>query len=196
MFIVFEGIDRAGKTLQSTVVAEWLKIRFPQQKVWRYKFPTKEIDKNQLPLDLMKAYLHDFAQNEAKMMSHLHEGDIVLVDRWIDSNIAYSIARGVPEHVVRQWHKGFIIPDMTFIFLMEPLEALLRKPKELDFEENVAFQEKVYTNYENIFWDADNHRTAKDYFIINANQTPDEVYSTIIEQIPHIQKYKSINIYK
>lgn len=196
MFIVFEGIDRAGKTLQVQTVATWLKKRFPQQKVWTYKFPSKEIKKDQLPRDLMTAYLNDFIENHTRIISHIYEGDIVLVDRWIDSNIAYSVARGVPEHVVRSAHKGLIIPDMTFIFLMEPEEALQRKPKELDFEENVAFQERVYVNYENIFWDADNHRTAQDYFIVNANMTVEEVFNTITDQILLIKRGHSIKLYK
>ena len=104
-FIVFEGVEGAGKTTQIYQTAEWLQSMCSQDRavvITREPGGTKLGQQiRQLLLDdpdslvtnrtELLLYGADRAQHvESKIEPHLQRGDIVLCDRFTDSTIAYQ----------------------------------------------------------------------------------------------------------
>jgi dTMP kinase len=105
-FIVLEGIDRCGKTTQSTRLRETLTnlghpttaLRFPDRTttigklIDAYLAQGKEIDDRAIHL-LFSANRWELA---AQLEAQLRGGDNVVVDRYCYSGIAFTSAKGLP----------------------------------------------------------------------------------------------------
>jgi dTMP kinase len=83
----------------------------------------------------------------------LARGDDVVCDRYLDSSVAYQgIARGLGEARVRELSlivtEG-LLPDRTFLVLLDPAEALARASGDHDRieREGAAFMRKVDEGY-------------------------------------------------
>ncbi len=89
---------------------------------------------------------------EKTIIPHLKAGKILIMDRYVDSSIAYqSGARGLPEAFVREINHFAPIPSLTFLIDIAVEEGLHRKKNQqeqnrLDLEE-VSFHEKVRESY-------------------------------------------------
>ncbi|WP_078543224.1 dTMP kinase [Litchfieldia alkalitelluris] len=119
-----------------------------------------------------------------KIIPSLHEGKIVLCDRFIDSSLAYQgYARGLGIDEVlsiNQFAIGDFMPNITFYLDLDPEVGLTRisKNKErevnrLDLEE-IHFHQKVYEGYEEVI-----KRFPERIVRINANQEVERVVSDI-----------------
>lgn len=141
MFIVFEGIDAAGKTTQIQHLHKYLTSLNLGRKILVTLEPGgthlgtlirnivlhTEIDKRAEFL----LYAADRAQNIASIVRPaLSKGDIVLQDRYTDSSIAYQVAgRGLPNQDVREisnFASTGLVPHLTFIFDLNPKTAIKR----------------------------------------------------------------------
>ena len=82
----------------------------------------------------------------------LAEGKVVLCDRYVDSSLAYQgIARGLGIDAVLQLNlavTGGLLPDMTFLLLIDPDVAITRQvdPDRLE-SEGTELQAKVDAAY-------------------------------------------------
>lgn len=135
MFISFEGIDASGKTTQINKLVEFLNNFFPDKEV----LVTKEPGGTSLGLRLRQEILHgeeisdktelllylaDRAEHVEKLIKPaLHEGKIVITDRFFDSTIAYQSAGRKIEHNVIDFLNNFVIedciPDLTILLDIE-----------------------------------------------------------------------------
>ena len=137
MLITVEGIDGAGK---STLV-QGLAARFPDMRVLRepggvelserlralVKDPGLEIG------DRAEALIYAAARAqlvEERLRPLLDEGGVVLLDRFVDSSLAYQGAgRGLGVDAVRELNAfgtGGLVPDRTLLLRLEPGEAAAR----------------------------------------------------------------------
>ena len=105
-FILFEGVDRCGKTTQSTRLVETLKASGVDAELWRY--PDRTTGMGQM----INAYLQSktemddgaihllFSANRwekrAAMEEKLSSGVTLVVDRYSYSGVAFTAAKGVP----------------------------------------------------------------------------------------------------
>ncbi|WP_310489863.1 dTMP kinase [Chamaesiphon sp. VAR_69_metabat_338] len=172
-FIVFEGVEGAGKTTQIELTAAWLQNQIDGDRavaITREPGGTK-IGRQirQLLLDdpdecisyrtELLLYAADRAQHvEAKIKPHLELGDIVLCDRFTDSTIAYQgYGRGFDRDEidrVNQLATGGLQSDLTFWLDLDVtlgLERVLLRGK-LDRMERatIDFHQRVRQGYQEL----------------------------------------------
>lgn len=121
-----------------------------------------------------------------KVLPALHQGKVVLMDRYVDSSVAYQgYARGLGMAEVKQLNDFAIqgaLPDITFWIDLDPAIGLARIAESgrninrLD-EETRQFHERVREGYRRIA--QVDERVKK----INGNQSPELILADILEQI-------------
>lgn len=139
MLVTFEGIDGAGKTSLVERVAEQLgpvwsarsvvKAHEPHSDAYRYLLATTSNERERLFL-----FLADRARHLDELHRFLQDGALVLMDRYIDSTVAY-----VPSWLERELRAdgldlyrlvvsaaGGHEPARTFLLDLEPADAYAR----------------------------------------------------------------------
>lgn len=140
MFVTFEGLDGSGKTTQTALLGTMLEGEGREVVLTREPGGT-ELGERIRELLLngaeMSAWAEAslFAAARAELVERviypaLERGADVVCDRYIDSSLAYQgIARGLGVDRVLELNlhatRG-LLPDRTFLLLLEPAEALRR----------------------------------------------------------------------
>ena len=146
MFVTFEGVDWSGKSTQAELLAEWLREQ------GRTVLATREPGGTLVGEAVRQVVLHghdmtpwaEAALYAAARADHveqairpaLERGEDVVCDRYIDSSVAYQgAARGLGEDKVLELNltvtRG-LLPDRTFLLLLDPDEARRRGGGEPD----------------------------------------------------------------
>jgi dTMP kinase len=146
MFVTFEGVDWSGKSTQAELLAVWLR------KQGRTVLATREPGGTPVGEAVRQVVLHGhdmapwaeaalYAAARADHVEHairpaLERGEDVVCDRYIDSSVAYQgVARGLGEDKVLELNltvtRG-LLPDRTFLVLLDPEEARRRGAGEPD----------------------------------------------------------------
>jgi dTMP kinase len=146
MFVTFEGIDWSGKSTQAELLVEWLR------ELGRTVLSTREPGGTPVAESLRELVLHGDdmspwaeaalyaaarADNVATLIRPaLEHGEDVVSDRYLDSSVAYQGAgRGLGEGRVRDLSllvTGGLLPDRTFLVLVDPDEARRRAVRDRD----------------------------------------------------------------
>ena len=190
-FITFEGIDGSGKSTISKLVYKELKSRdldvvltYEPTDSWIGKLVKNCINSNADPFVTTFVFISDRIEHGKKIKKWLDEGKIVLCDRYIDSTYAYQGAQ--LQNVIRnpiKWLKElsknhYIIPDRTFVFVINPKKALARiKNREnlIPFEK-LVFLEKVHKNYLKL-------AVERRFIKIDASKSIDELVNICLKDI-------------
>jgi dTMP kinase len=192
--LVTEGLDSSGKSTQVKLIKEYFNNN--NLKHVHYHFPMyghnqfSTIIANYLkgdfgnidevdPLFVANIYAMDRFRFLPELEKSLEENDVVLLDRYVYSNIAYQCAKyNKPDDILKmknwifEFEFGFLklpYPDLN-IFLNVSIEVIKKRLKEQrigkdrDYlqgkqdihEANLEFQEKVKENYENFMENATN----------------------------------------
>jgi len=161
-FITFEGIDGSGKSTVSKKVFEKLKsegydvvLTFEPTDTYIGKCVQRFIKEGKDPFSTAFAFIADRIDHCKKIKKWLDAGKIVICDRYSESTYAYQSAQ--MEEIIDnpiKWLKNLsddriIIPDLTFLFFIEPKEAIKRiqNREELVPFEKKDFLKKVHENY-------------------------------------------------
>jgi dTMP kinase len=163
LFISFEGIEGTGKTTQSRLLAEYLKMR--SFTVIQTSEPggtpiSLRIRELLLSLDSRGMdHMTELLLYNAARVQHIREvivpaldrGDIVITDRFCDSTLAYQgYGRGIDKALVETLDMiatGGLRPDITLL-LDTDVETGLRRNKAMNKNdrlelEEISFHEKV-----------------------------------------------------
>lgn len=162
-FIVFEGLDGAGKTTQIRILQEWLQAQGYDVLVTRepggvaiseqIRGIILSVDNTEMdPVSECYLYAAARAQHVRQLiLPALERGKIVLCDRYLASSIAYQgYARGLGKQVVMDINRiavGGTLPNMT-IFLDMPFdEGRISKDKDRMERSGEDFYDGVYQGY-------------------------------------------------
>lgn len=150
-FIVFEGIDGAGTTTQSKLLANY----YQNQSFWD-KEPTdgdfgkiiqkilkekKEIN----PITLLQLFLADRAEHQ-KIIKEKKQKEHVILDRYLLSSLAYQ-GLCFDQEDLYQLNANFTKPDIIFFMDIDPQEGLARKKENKELFEEVPILNKVREKY-------------------------------------------------
>lgn len=134
-FIVFEGLDRSGKTTASKHLTQLLKeshptihISFPNRTSPIGKLINDHLSKgvNLSPQLLHLLFSANRWEYESELRKMLEEGTTVICDRYYHSGIAYSYANGIDMEWARHPDQGLLQPDII-IYLKSDPEVLAKR---------------------------------------------------------------------
>src|SRR6266545_8252013 len=172
MFVTFEGLDGSGKTTQAEL------LRAHLEEMGRDVVATREPGGTELGEQVRELLLGGiaispwaeaelFAAARAQLVAEviqpaLERGADVVCDRYLDSSLAYQgIARGLGVERVLALNMDAIrgiLPDVTFLLLVEPEEALRRSGSASDRIEREGGEfliavDKAYRDLSSIYAD-------------------------------------------
>jgi dTMP kinase len=192
MFVVFEGVEGAGKGTQIELARRYLESSGREVVVTREPGGTEFGDRlRQAILDPATGHVEPraeallFAASRAQHVVHvirpaLAEGKVVLCDRFIDSSVAYQgVARGLGEQDVltlNAWATQGLFPDLVVLLDVDPGAGLARAGGGLDRieSEDASFHAKVADAYLKI---AEEH--PERFVVVDALGKPEEVHERV-----------------
>ncbi len=171
--ITFEGIEGCGKTTQIGLFTEWLEgegiptllTREPGgtslgEEIRNVLLHGSDVEIN--PRAELLLYLASRAQLVKDVIKPaLVDGKVVLVDRFSDSTVAYQgWGRGLDIRMIQEMNgfvTGGMLPDLTFIFDLDPRTGLSRISHRTDDgmpdrieAEKISFHEKVRQGFQKL----------------------------------------------
>lgn len=190
-FVTFEGIDGSGKSTVSKLVYEKLKsqghdvvLTFEPTDTDIGKIVQKCIETKTDPFVTAYAFIADRVNHCKQIQKWLDKDKIVICDRYAESTYAYQGAQ--MENLIKnpiKWLKDLskdriIVPDMTFIFVIDPqisLDRIQDRDNLIPFEK-IEFLEKVHKNYLKL-------ATDERFIKIDATKTVDELVEICCKNI-------------
>jgi thymidylate kinase (EC 2.7.4.9) len=164
LFITFEGPDGSGKSTQISRLKRRLEslhistvlTREPGGTLIGEKIREIILDVDHTEMDpLTEALLYAAARSQhvsQVIQPALDRGEAVICDRFMDSSIAYQgFGRGLGDQVrvINEYAVRGLVPDLTFLLLLDP--ALGKKRIHRDYDrlekEEDEFHQKVYQGY-------------------------------------------------
>jgi len=185
--IAIEGIDQAGKRTQADLLAAQVRRMRKPVSVWsfpNYETPIgKQLNtylKGRTLMDLRAVHLL-YAANKwevaGKISAKMDRGEIVIVNRYTPSNLAYGVAHGLPLHWLSALEEGLPKPNVVVVIDVSPQTSLVRKHEGRDIHEgDLVYLEKVRRAYRLL---------AKKYRwnIVDGREEPEEVRRLIWEKV-------------
>ena len=145
--IVVEGTDRSGK---STLVNG---LRSKYQSALALSFPNRSTPIGQIINSYLKGsqsinahaihLLFSANRHEAELEGTLKEGRDIILDRYVASGTAYSMAKGLDRAWCMEADKGLPKPDLVIWLRLPPEEAAKRGDYGQERYEKLDFQLKV-----------------------------------------------------
>jgi len=185
LLIVFEGLDRCGKSTQCKKLLEFLMKQEYDVRVQRYpdrsEPTTGPLIDNFLktaksPYERPEEIHNLFAQNRKVLDTQLRNdilgGQIVIADRYSFSGIAYTAAKGVSVEFACSTEFGLLKPDLVIYLEADPLVTAKRAGFGDEAFEKTDYQLKVHKQMKALF-------NSDFWQEIDALQTIDEVHEDI-----------------
>ena len=184
LIIAFEGVEGSGKSLHLKNISKYLKrkkIRFlslrepggskNSEKIRKLILSNKSNFNKKTDLLL---YLAARSENIEKIIKKNYKKKIILIDRFIDSTLAYQhYGMGIDKNIINKinlYLLGKIKIDFTFLNLvnMTNLQSRLSKRKNLNRYDNfkISFYKKIQNGFIKIA-----KTNKKKYLIINSNDS-------------------------
>jgi dTMP kinase len=184
--IVLEGTDKAGKTTQSRMLAEALKvlgkvcvvIDFPD-----YSTPIGiEIrafldGKRDYPTEAMHLlFSANRWEKKKEIESMVENGTIVVMNRYWQSNLIYGAANGMDAGWLLRLDKGLPKEDLVIVILVNPGVSTKRAETLDTFESDPKLASKAYKNY---------LKFAKQFKwkVIDGSKSKDQVHQEVMKVI-------------
>ena len=179
--IVFEGIEGSGKTTHINAVSNYLKknrynflkIREPGGSINSEKIRKiilNEKSNFNIKTDLL-LYLAARSENIESIIKKNYRKKIILIDRFVDSTIAYQhFGMGINKKLIRILNKfllGNIKPDLTILNLVSKKNLSKRLKKRKKKNRYDKFNYNFYSKVQRGFLNLSNNK--KNYFVVNSD---------------------------
>jgi dTMP kinase len=192
--ITFEGIDGCGKSTQIEMLKKYFESQNVRYSIFREpggsdigeKIRAILLDKSNAKMDSKTEFLL-FAASRAqlvheKIMPQLKTGEFVLLDRYIDSSVAYQgFGRGLGKKiitVINEFATEMLYPDLTFYLEIDEETFAKRKGFEKDRmeSEDIDFIKRVIEGYNYL---SDSKRFVK----IDARADQSLIFQDVVREI-------------
>ena len=190
MFIVFEGIDGAGKSTQIQLLAQALRerglelvlSREPTDGPWGRKLRESATTGRMSAADELEHFIRDRTEHVATLIEPaLAAGRWVIVDRYYYSTIAYQGVRGLDPHALQQKMESlFPKPDRVFLLDLDPSAAVKRIRHGRGEDLNEFEQRESLERIRRLFLSLE----GDEILVIDANRSNAEVHEAILAQLP------------
>jgi dTMP kinase len=155
--IVIEGTDKAGKTSQSRMLAEALKVSGKVCVILDFPDYTTPIGieikaflegKRDYPPEV-KHLLFSANRWEKKkeIESMLENGTIIVMNRYWESNLVYGVANGMDVNWLLRLDRGLPKENIVLVVLVNPSISARRAEMQDAFESDPQLAAKAYENY-------------------------------------------------
>jgi dTMP kinase len=187
--IVFEGIDKAGKTTQAKLLEKKLgdkcvRIDFPDYSTPIGKEIKQFLDgKGNYP-DEVKMMLLSANRWEKKIQIDklVAKGTTIIMNRYYQSNLVYGISKGLKLDWLLSLDKGMPKTDLVIVIDIKPTTLVRRSKNVVDtFEKDLALIRRVKKNYRIL------GKRFK-WRIIEGENSVDEVHSKVLEIVKKFVK--------
>ena len=192
--IVFEGIETSGKSTHIKKVTNYLtrvkrkfiKIREPGGTMYSEKIRKLILNNNSklnIKTDLM-LIMACRSENIDKILKKNYKKKIIIIDRFIDSTLAYQhYGMGLNKSLINQLNKFLLNkfkPTFTFLNVVNKKNMKIRLNKRLNVNKYDKFDYNFYNRVQNGFL-----KLAKSnkYLIINSNNNVEENSQIIINKL-------------
>ena len=179
--IVFEGIEGSGKTLHINSIARYLKKKKKNFVKLREPGGTKTAEiirkiilhnkSNFNKITDLLLYLAARSENVEKIIKKNYRKKIILIDRFIDSTLAYQhYGMGINKKLIINLNKFILYkikPDFTFLNIVNRKNLKLRLNKRINKNRYDKFNFDFYNKVQNGFINL--AKSNNKYFIINSN---------------------------
>lgn len=153
--IVFEGIDKAGKTTQAKLLEKKLgskcvRIDFPDYSTPVGKEIKQFLDGKRNYPDEVKMMLLSANRWEKKgeIEKMLSKGTTVIMNRYYQSNLVYGISKGLKLDWLLSLDKGMPKADLVIVIDIRPKTLVSRSKNVVDtFEKDLELIRRVKKNY-------------------------------------------------
>jgi dTMP kinase len=184
--IVIEGTDKAGKSSQSRMLAEALKISGKVCVILDFPDYTTPIGMEiKAFLEGKRDYLSEvkhllFSANrwekKKEIESMLENGTIIVMNRYWQSNLVYGEANGMDINWLLRLDKGLPKEDITLVILVNPSISSKRAEMQDAFESDTQLAASAYKNY---------LKFAKQYKwkVIDGSKSKEQVHQEIMKII-------------
>jgi len=186
--VTIEGIDAAGKNTQSRLLAAWLTNN--GLKTFSMSFPDYETPigreiraflsgTRSYPIQLQHIL---FAANRwerlEEIQSHLRRGDMMIVNRYTESNLAYGRANGLPVGWLDNLEKGMPKPDLVLVLDASPQSLHSRRPvtRKDAYEKSSTLQSRAQNAYREL-------ARARGWKILDANRSVQDLHAAVLETV-------------
>lgn len=198
ILIVFEGIDGAGKTTQTKLLSDALRLagesvvqsKEPTDGPWGQKIRESANNGRMSLKDELNAFIEDRKEHVTNLIKPSLDSDkIVILDRYYYSTIAYQGARGANQETITKIVRAFApIPDIVFLLDIEPEIGLKRisqnRGESPNHFEKIKTLRKVRTIFDNL------SQTQEHVQKIDGHYSIQDVYKKVVEILINVLKTK------
>ena len=189
--IVLEGIDKAGKSTQSKLLMDYLKLSGKICTLITFPDYTTSIGaeikaflegKRDYPIELKHILLSaNRWEKKKEIESMVDSGTIVIINRYYQSNLVYGTSNGLNLRWLLSLEKGLPTADLVIVLDVTPRISLKRSLEPDEFEKDVSLLQNVYKNY---------HKLAKPFRwkILNAEKSRDQIHDEVKKTVERIIK--------
>ena len=193
--IIFEGIETSGKSTNINKVSKYLskinrkfiKIREPGGSIYSEiirKLILNKKSKLNFKTDLM-LIMASRSENIDKILKKNYGKKIILIDRFVDSTIAYQhYGMGIDENLIKKLNNfilGSFKPTFTFTNLVNKKNMKIRFNKRNSLNKYDKFNYSFYKKVQKGFLKLSKRK--KNYLIIDSNNDIEENYQIIIKKV-------------
>lgn len=157
VFVAIEGVDSVGKKTQTAALKAWLRSK--GLAVGTMSFPVyetsigKEIAKflagevHYPPQVRAMLYAANRWEKKDSMAVLLSKNDVLVVNRYLGSNLAYGVSSGLRLDWLLGLEAGLPEPDLVLLLDAPPAKLSLRKKRKDSYEEDARLQAKARRAY-------------------------------------------------
>lgn len=190
--IVFEGVDKAGKTTQSQMLFEYLKSIYEPNKLSLYSFPDYKSNTGKEIRAYLDGKIDRFANEWLHLLyaanryewkkdieNNIAKGKTIILNRYFESNIVYGYSRGIDALWLSNLDRLMPKPDITIILDVPIIESSNRNNKPDKNESNISYMEIVRKNFLKF-------SEEYDWKIVDGTGSREEVHKRVLAVLDHL----------